>query len=194
MRRLPAPLSVTRPRPSRTTRLEVFTTFAVAVMVIVTGLLPQLKRIVPPLATAETTAAEVQLAAVPRPTTRFGWEVSTARASAGTAACPAGLPNAAFTAVVVVLVGAAGFLGATGALVPVGDAWGEAFADAVGAGLAVVVRAEPSVAAAAGTDAGSSDAAAGEDGAAPCPQALRMAAVAAIRTSRTPGRWRTGAT
>src|SRR3954464_6083030 len=194
MRRLPAPLSVTRPRPSRTTRLEVFTTFAVAVMVIVTGLLPQLKRIVPPLATAETTAAGVQLAGVPRPTTRFGWEGATARAAAGTAACPAGLPNAAFTTVVVVLVGAALFLGATDALVAVGDACGEAFADAVGAGPAVMVRPEPSIPAAAGADAGGSDASAGEDGAAPCPQALRVAAVAAIRTSRTPGRCRTGAT
>ena len=45
---------------------------------------------IPPLATAATTAAEVQLAAVPLPTTRVGWDVSTARASAGTAAWPAG--------------------------------------------------------------------------------------------------------
>src|SRR4051812_5377624 len=150
MRRLPAPLSVTRPRPSRTTRLEGFTTFAVAVMVIVTGLLPQLKRIVPPLATAETTAAEVQLAGVPRPTTRFGWEVSTARASAGTAACPAGLPNAAFTAVVVVLVGAAGLLRAARALGAGGGARGEGLAGARGGGGARVGRGGAAGAAGAG--------------------------------------------
>src|SRR5205807_4951819 len=95
MRRLPAPLSVTRPPPSRTTREEVLTTFAVAVSVMVTGLLPQRNRMMPPLATAATTAAEEQLAGVPLPTTRFGRDVSTARASAGTAARPAGLPNEA---------------------------------------------------------------------------------------------------
>src|SRR4051812_43545319 len=96
MRRLPAPLSVTSPRPSSTTRLEVFTTLAVFVSVIVTGFGPQLKRMIPPLATAATTAADVQPAGVPRPTTRLGCEVSTARAAAGIAACPAGLPNTAF--------------------------------------------------------------------------------------------------
>jgi hypothetical protein len=36
-------------------------------MVIVTGLGPQAKRMTPPARTAATTAAEVQLAAVPRP-------------------------------------------------------------------------------------------------------------------------------
>ena len=40
----------------------------------------------PPLATARTTARDVQLRGVPVPTQRSGWEVSTARASAdGTA-------------------------------------------------------------------------------------------------------------
>src|SRR5919199_2756041 len=103
MRRLPAPLSVTLPPPSRTTRELVFTTFAVAVIVMVTGLLPQLKRMTPPLATAATTALEVQLAAVPVPTVRLALRVSTARASAGTAALPAGLPKTAVDADVVVV-------------------------------------------------------------------------------------------
>ncbi len=53
-------------------------------MVIVTGLGPQLKVMIPPLATARTTAWEVQLAAVPRPITRVGWAVLTARPAGGT--------------------------------------------------------------------------------------------------------------
>jgi hypothetical protein len=59
---------------------------AVAVIVIVTGTGPQLNAMMPPAATALTTAAEVQLAAVPFPTVRVGWLVSTARAAAGIAA------------------------------------------------------------------------------------------------------------
>ncbi|GIH97014.1 hypothetical protein Psi01_76440 [Planobispora siamensis] len=47
----------------------------------------------PPAATARTTAREVQLAGVPSPTTRVGREVSTGRASAGTAARPRGFPG-----------------------------------------------------------------------------------------------------
>src|SRR5690349_2497373 len=47
---------------------------------------------IPPLATASTTAADVQLAAVPLPITRVGCEVSAARASAGIAALPPGFP------------------------------------------------------------------------------------------------------
>jgi hypothetical protein len=62
-------------------------------MVIVTGAGPQSKVITPPAATAATTAAEVQLAGVPLPITRSGSLVSTARASAGTAAPPPGLPG-----------------------------------------------------------------------------------------------------
>jgi hypothetical protein len=50
----------------------VFTTFAVADMVIVTGLGPQLNVMTPPSATAWTTAAEVQLAGVPFPMMWFG--------------------------------------------------------------------------------------------------------------------------
>jgi hypothetical protein len=71
--------------------------FAVAVRVMVTGAGPQLKVMTPPAATAATNVAEVQDAAVPVPTTRVGWDVSTARASAGTVACPLGLPFAAGT-------------------------------------------------------------------------------------------------
>src|SRR5688500_15047574 len=102
MRRLPPPLSVTRPPPSRTIRaLAALRTFAVAAIVITTGSGPQAKVMIPPLPTAATTAAEVQLAGVPLPTVRVGLLVSTARASAGTAAFPCGLPGAgsAFTVV-----------------------------------------------------------------------------------------------
>ena len=59
-------------------------TLAVAFMLIVTGSGPHEKRMIPPARTAATTAAEVQLAGVPRPTTRLGCEVSTPRPAAGT--------------------------------------------------------------------------------------------------------------
>ncbi|GIJ29981.1 hypothetical protein Vqi01_51430 [Micromonospora qiuiae] len=58
----------------------------------VTGSGPQSKVMIPPAATARTTAAEVQLAGVPVPTVRVGFEVSTAPATAGTATRPAGFP------------------------------------------------------------------------------------------------------
>ena len=61
-----------------------FTTLAVAFILIVTGLGPHEKRMIPPARTAATTAAEVQLAGVPRPTTRDGRDVSTGRPAAGT--------------------------------------------------------------------------------------------------------------
>ena len=61
-------------------------TFAVVVNLIVTGFGPQENVISPPRATARTTAADVQLAAVPLPTTLVGREVSTGRAAAGTGA------------------------------------------------------------------------------------------------------------
>ena len=64
--------------------LIVWLAVAVAVMVIVTGLGPQLNVMIPPLATARTTAREVQLAAVPRPITQVGWAVLTARPAGGT--------------------------------------------------------------------------------------------------------------
>ena len=93
MRRLPAPDSVTSPPPSITTREPwSLRTFAVAVMVIVTGAGPHLKVITPPAATALTTAADVQLAGVPVPITWFGCDVSTGRAAAGIEAWPLGFP------------------------------------------------------------------------------------------------------
>ncbi|HEY1519801.1 MAG TPA: hypothetical protein VGL69_17990 [Solirubrobacteraceae bacterium] len=61
-----------------------FTTFAVAFILIVTGPAPHEKRMIPPARTAASTAAEVQLAGVPCPTTRLGCDVSTARPPAGT--------------------------------------------------------------------------------------------------------------
>jgi hypothetical protein len=57
---------------------------AVVLILMVTGLRPQENRIMPPARTAATTPAEVQLAAVPRPTTRVGCDVSTGRPAAGT--------------------------------------------------------------------------------------------------------------
>ncbi|WP_370383403.1 hypothetical protein [Catenulispora sp. GAS73] len=64
-------------------------------MAITTGAAPHEKVMTPPLATAATTAAEVQLAGLPSPTTVVGCDVSTACAAAGTGAWPSGLPNAA---------------------------------------------------------------------------------------------------
>src|SRR5665213_1357211 len=84
MRWWPMPLSVTSPPPSRTTCGLVFMILAVVRILIVTGLGPHENRMIPPARTAATTAAEVQLAAVPRPTTWLGWDVSTGRPAAGT--------------------------------------------------------------------------------------------------------------
>src|SRR5712691_2022766 len=69
IRRLPPPLSVTRPPPSKTTRWRTLGTVAVTRIVMVTGLGPQLNLMIPPAATARTTAADVQLAGVPCPIT-----------------------------------------------------------------------------------------------------------------------------
>jgi hypothetical protein len=77
---------VTNPPPSSTTWWLVFLTLAVAVMEMVTGAVPQSKVMMPPLATALTTAAEVQLAGVPVPTTWVGWLVFTAAPARGTLA------------------------------------------------------------------------------------------------------------
>jgi hypothetical protein len=60
----------------------------------VTGFGPHLNVMTPPLATALTTAAEVQPAGVPLPMTWFGWLVFTGPAACGTNACPSGLPAA----------------------------------------------------------------------------------------------------
>ena len=92
MRRWSAPLSVTLPPPSSTTTRDVLTTLAVSVITIVCGSAPQLNVMTPPRATASTTAREVQLAGVPLPITRSGCEVSTSRASGGSAT-PFGFPG-----------------------------------------------------------------------------------------------------
>jgi len=84
---------VTLPPPSRTTSALVFSTLAVARMTIVTGSGPQENVMMPPAATAATTAADVQLAGVPAPITCVGCAVSTGCAAAGTAAVPARLPG-----------------------------------------------------------------------------------------------------
>src|SRR5580704_12834652 len=84
MRRRPSPLRVTNPAPSRTTRRLVFTTLAVELIAIVTGRGPHENLMIPPARTAATTPADVQVAAVPRPTTWFGCDVSTARPATGT--------------------------------------------------------------------------------------------------------------
>jgi hypothetical protein len=59
----------------------------------VIGAGPQENVITPPAATAVTTACDVQLPGVPLPMTLVGFEMSSALASAGIAAFPAGLPN-----------------------------------------------------------------------------------------------------
>ncbi len=58
--------------------------FRVAVTGIVTALAPHLNVITPPLETAEFKAANVQLEAVPFPTTVVGLEIFAARAELGT--------------------------------------------------------------------------------------------------------------
>jgi len=83
----------------------------------------------PPAATAETTASEVQLAGVPVPTTRVGWEVSTAAPSAGTGADPPGLPAGGFVV--------------PGRPDPVGGAGGDVVGVVVTGGGAAVVVAWP---------------------------------------------------
>ncbi len=82
------------PRQSRTTFGRSLRTLAVRFILITIGLRPQRKRMMPPFATALTTRFHVQLARVPLPTQRSGFEVSTARAAGGTNASPSGLPAA----------------------------------------------------------------------------------------------------
>jgi hypothetical protein len=68
-------------------------TFIVAVTGIVTGAQPQLNVMTPPFATAASSAANVQLPAVPSPTTVVGFETSAGWPPAGTPAVHApGLP------------------------------------------------------------------------------------------------------
>src|SRR6187455_3145840 len=98
MRRTPPPLSVTRPSPSRTTRDDVLTTFAVRSRVIVTGSGPHEKRMSPPLATARTTLADVHEDGVPLPTTVSATFAPAGRggreASVSTPLAPAGRADA----------------------------------------------------------------------------------------------------
>src|SRR5580704_10458208 len=93
MRTLLPPLRVTLLPPSMTMlgplSLKIF---AVSSRTMVTGSGPQSKVTTPPAATAATTAAEVQLAGVPSPTTVVGFETSSASASGGMGHVPAGLP------------------------------------------------------------------------------------------------------
>src|SRR4051794_15050266 len=105
MRREPPPESVTLPPPSMTSLLVPLRTLAVSVNVIVTGFAPQLKVTTPPAVTAESTAADVQLAAVPLPTTWSGLLTSSSPIPLGTGTVPLGLPGWKLVGVVVVVVG-----------------------------------------------------------------------------------------
>src|SRR5947207_9590843 len=89
----PPPSSVIRRPPSITVFL-VDGTLSVAVTRIFTGAAPQLNVMIPPAVTAVCSAANVQLAAVPVPTTAVGLAVLTACALVGTPALhePFGLP------------------------------------------------------------------------------------------------------
>jgi len=69
------PSSVTVLPPSMTV-LRSFGIASVAVTLIVAGSLPQLKVMTPPFATAALSASNVQLAAVPLPTTVVGLDTS----------------------------------------------------------------------------------------------------------------------
>jgi hypothetical protein len=93
MRVVPPPLSVTLLPPSMTSFVPLsLNTFAVDVSTTVAGLGPQSNVMMPPFATAATTASPVQLAGVPVPTTVVGTETSSAWPSFGTTAWPSGLP------------------------------------------------------------------------------------------------------
>jgi hypothetical protein len=110
---------VTFPPPSSTiTGPWSLRTLAVAFIVIVTGAGPQSNVMMPPAATARTTASEVHVSGRPVPMTRVGREVSAARASAGMAALPFGFPGLGSPAGGVV----GGELVGGGVAVPVGDA------------------------------------------------------------------------
>ena len=89
----PPPSSVILLPPSMTVFLLVGR-LSVAVTWMVTGALPQLKVMMPPVVTAVCSGLKVQLAAVPVPTTVVGCEVSAGCPAAGTPAVhePLGLP------------------------------------------------------------------------------------------------------
>jgi hypothetical protein len=73
-------------------------------MAMVTGAGPHEKVMIPPAATAATTAAEVQLAAVPVPMTRVGCDVSTGSPATGTGTAPEVLPTGAAGTAAAVLI------------------------------------------------------------------------------------------
>lgn len=91
------------------TTWSVFGTFAVWSIVIVSGFGPQLNLMIPPAATALTTADDVQLAGVPLPTTWFGTDVFTASpvVRPGIALAPVGVVLVGCISVVVFVGGAA---------------------------------------------------------------------------------------
>ncbi len=90
---LPPPLRVTLPPPSITISFVVLlNTFAGSVRIIVTGSLPQLNVIIPPLATASVKAFAEQLSFVPPPTICVGFETSFNWPSFGIAHLPSGFP------------------------------------------------------------------------------------------------------
>src|SRR3954447_1665486 len=93
MRFVPPPERVTVPPPSSTSFAVLLLILRVWLSVIVTGFAPQLKVTTPPAATAETTAAEVQLAAGPLPTTWSGWLTSSRPMPDGTATVPEVVPG-----------------------------------------------------------------------------------------------------
>jgi len=90
---VPPPSRVMRFPPSMTVSLSVWR-FSVEVTRMVAGALPHLNVMMPALATADCSALNVQLAAVPVPTTVVGLEVLAACPSAGTPVLhePFGLP------------------------------------------------------------------------------------------------------
>src|ERR1700749_4362854 len=95
MRILPPPLSVTLLPPSMTSLVPLsLNTFAVVVRTIVTGSGPQSNVMMPPWATAATTASPVQLAAAPLPITVVGDDTSSSCAGGGSVACPSAQPAA----------------------------------------------------------------------------------------------------
>src|SRR4051794_15290609 len=151
----------------------------------VTGLRPHEKRMRPPLATAATTAADVQPAAVPLPMTRVGRDVSTARASAGTAAWPAGLPNdaratAADLAAAALEEGFEAAFAARFAGAAAGAFAREAGAEGTDADGEPAVPARPALPAAGTVAVVVPTSAAAVDEAGALPQAARAAAVAAV--------------
>src|SRR3954454_12810617 len=93
IRFVPPPERVTLPPPSSTSFAVLLRILRVWLRVIVTGFAPQLNVTTPPAATADTTAAEVQLAAVPLPTTWSGLLTSSRPMPDGTATVPEVLPG-----------------------------------------------------------------------------------------------------